>query len=136
MSKTHLNMSQPVINFPGMPVRGVIDLRAYGAGARPTRDRLTGRGAPASVDTHASVASLAPLGEGRVQTLPSDEFLILLSGTLTLESARGVTVINAGRSAVIPAGLSFSWRAAAGTIAIIVACPAAAGTTKDVVMID
>lgn len=136
MPKTHLNMSQPLINFPGMLVRGVIDLRAYGAGARPTRDWLTGRGTPAFADSDASVVSLAPVGEGRVQELPSDEFLILLSGMLTLESARGVTVVNTGRSAVIPAGLSFSWRAAAGTIAIIVACPAAAGNTKDVVLID
>jgi uncharacterized cupin superfamily protein len=119
-----------------MPVRGVIDLRAYGTSAKPTRDWLTGRGTPAFVDNLASVVSLAPVGEGRVQALPSDEFVIVLSGTLTLESARGVTVINTGRSAVIPVGLSFGWRAAEGTIAIIVACPAAAGTATDIVLID
>ena len=136
MSQSHLNMSQPVINVPEMRVRGVIDLRAYAANAAPTRDWLTGRGTPAFVDDNASVVSLAPVGEGRVQGLPCDEFVILLSGTLTIESVRGVTVINTGCSAVLPAGLNFGWRAAAGTIAIIVACPAAAGATEDIVLID
>jgi uncharacterized cupin superfamily protein len=129
-------MSQPVINVPEMRVRGVIDLRAYAANAEPTRDWLTGRGTPAFVDDNASVISLAPVGEGRVQGLPCDEFVILLSGTLTIESVRGVTVINTGCSAVLPAGLNFGWRAAAGTIAIIVACPAVAGATEDIVLID
>jgi len=136
MSQSHLTMSQPVNNVPAMRVRGVIDLRAYAANATPTRDWLTGRGTPAFVDDLASVVSFAPVGEGRVQALPSDEFLIVISGTLTLESKRGVTVINTGRSAVLPAGLSFGWRAAAGTVAIIVACPAAAGTTENIVPID
>jgi uncharacterized cupin superfamily protein len=131
MSQSHLNLSQLQ-----MRVRGVIDLRAYAANAAPTRDWLTGRGTPAFADDHASVIALAPVGEGRVVALPSDEFLILLSGKLTVESARGMTVIDTGRSAVLPAGLSFGWRAAAGTIAIIVACPAAAGTADDVVVID
>ena len=110
-----------------MRVRGVIDLRSYAdAGdAAPTGDWLTGRAPPAFVDDGASVVALVPVGEGRVAALPCDEFLIVLSGALTVESARGMTVINTGRSAVLPAGLSFGWRAAAGTIAIIVACPAA-----------
>jgi uncharacterized cupin superfamily protein len=136
MSQSHLNMSQPVINVPEIRVRGVIDLRAYAANAAPTRDWLTGRGTPAFDDEGASVVSLAPVGEGRVQALPRDEFLIVLWGTLTFDSVRGVTVINAGRSAVLPAGLSFGWRAAAGTIAIIVSCPAAAGSAQDIVLID
>src|SRR5687767_14725649 len=100
MSQAHFNMSQPAINVSDAPVRGVIDLRVYGANSAPTRDWLTGRGTPAFADDHASVVSLAPVGEGRVQALPGDEFVILLAGTLTLESRRGVTVINTGRSAV------------------------------------
>jgi uncharacterized cupin superfamily protein len=136
MFQSHVNMSQPVVSVPEMRVRGVIDLRAYAADAAPTRDWLTGRGKPAFADERANVIALAPVGEGRVEALPSDEFLILLSGTLTVESARGMTVINTGRSAALPAGLSFGWRAAAGTIAIIVACPAAAGAAEDIVPID
>jgi uncharacterized cupin superfamily protein len=136
MSQSHLHESPTIASVPETRVRGVIDLRAYAANATLTRDWLIGRGIPAFVDNLASVASLAPVGEGRVQALPSDEFLIVISGTLTLQSKHGVTVINAGRSAVLPAGLSFGWRAAAGTIAIIVACPTAAGTTEDVVLIE
>lgn len=135
MSHSQLQKSPPVAGVVDR-VRGVIDLRAYAANARPTRDWLTGRGTPAFADERASVVSLVPVGEGRVQGLPSDEFLIVISGTLTIEAERGVTVINTGRSAVLPAGLSFGWRAAEGTIVIIVACPAAAGTTEDVVLID
>jgi uncharacterized cupin superfamily protein len=129
-------MFQPIDNVPETRVRGVIDLRAYASNATPTRDWLTGRGTPAFADDSASVVSLAPVGEGRVQALPSDEFLIVISGTLSIESHRGVTVIDTGRSAVLPAGLSFGWRAAAGTIAIVVACPTAAGSTEDLVPID
>jgi uncharacterized cupin superfamily protein len=136
MSQPHPNLSRPVVSLPQMRVRGVIDLRAYAANAAPAREWLNGRGAPAFADDHASVIALAPVGEGRVVALPNDEFLILLSGELTIESARGVTVINTGRSVVLPAGLSFGWRAAAGTMAIIVACPTAAGTADDIVLID
>lgn len=136
MSQSHLNMPQAPVSVPEMRVRGVIDLRAYAANAAPTRDWLTGRATPAFVDDDASVVSLAPLGEGRVQGLPCDEFVMLLAGTLSIETVRGVTVIDTGRSAVLPAGLNFAWRAAARTLAIVVACPAAAGTTEDVVLID
>jgi uncharacterized cupin superfamily protein len=136
MSQSRLNMSHPVVSFPKMRVRGVVDLRAYAADAAPTRDWLIGRRTPAFVDDRAIVLALAPAGEGRVEALPGDEFLILLSGALTVESARGITVIDTGRSAVLPAGLSFRWRAAAGTIVIIVACPAVAGAAEDIVPID
>jgi len=68
--------------------------------------------------------------------LPGDEFVILLSGELTIDSAGGATVIAAARTAVLPAALSFSWRAAAGTIAIVVTCPATKGAAEDVVPID
>lgn len=136
MSQSQLHKSQAVASVLETPVRGVIDLRAYAASSAPTRDWLTGRAKPAFVDDRASVVALAPVGEGRVHALPGDEFLILLSGTLTLQNERGVTVINTGRSAVLPAGLSFGWRAAAVTTAIIVACPTAAGTAEDIVLID
>lgn len=136
MSQLHLNMSRPVASFPEMGVRGVIDLRAYAVDAAPTGDWLTGRATPAFADDRATVVAFAPVGEGRVEALPNDEFLILLSGTLTVERARGVTVITTGRCAVLPAGLSFGWRAPAGTIAIVVTCPAAAGAAEDIVPID
>ena len=63
--------------------------------------------------------------------------MIRRSGTLTIESVRGVTVINTGCSAVLPAGLNFGPRAAAGTIAIIVAWSSRGGRPpEDIVLID
>ena len=117
-------------------VRGVIDLRAYAASVAPTRDWLVGRATAAFADDAASVVAIAPEGTGRVSALPADEFVIVLSGKLTLETARGGAVINTGRSVVLPAGLGFTWRAAAGTVAAIVACPSASGTVSEVVLID
>jgi uncharacterized cupin superfamily protein len=136
MSQPHLNTSRPAVSFPRVGVRAVIDLRAYAADAAPTDDWLTGRATPAFADDRARVAAFAPVGEGRVDALLGDEFLIVLSGTVAIESARGTTVIRTGQSAVLPAGLSFGWRAEAGTIAIAVTCPAVTGAAGDAVRID
>ena len=130
MSQPHLNMSRPVVSFPRCGYAGSSISAPTPPNAAPTGDWLTGRATPAFVDDRASVVAFAPVGEGRVEALPGDEFLILLSGTLTVESARGVTVINTGRSAVLPAGLSFGWRAAAGTIAIVVALSSGGGRRR------
>jgi len=116
--------------------KGVIDIRAYAAHAAPTRDWLAGRAAPAFADDAATVVAIAPFGEGRVAALPSDEFVIVLAGAIDLETARGVTRVGVNRSVVLPAGLAFGWRASAGTVAVIVACPAASGTASDAVAID
>lgn len=117
------------------PVRGVIDLRAYATRAAAARDWLAGRAAPAFADDEAAVVAIAPAGQGRVAALPGDEFVIVLSGEVTFETARTVT-IKAGRSVVLPAGLGFEWRAAAGTVAVIVACPSSSGTAAELVPID
>jgi uncharacterized cupin superfamily protein len=118
------------------PVRGVIDLRAYATRVAATRDWLAGRAAPAFADDAAAVVAIAPAGKGQVAALPADQFVIVLSGEITFETARGTTVINAGRSAVLPAGLGFDWRAASGTVAVIVTCPSSSGTASDPVAID
>lgn len=136
MSQPQLNVSLPVASVPEMGVSGVIDLRAYAADAVPTDDWLAGRATPAFVDDGASVVAFAPAGEARVEALPGDEFLILLSGTVKVESGCGTTVITTGRSAVLPAGSSFGWRAAAGTLAIVVTCKAVAGAAEELVPIN
>lgn len=111
-------------------------MRAHAAGAAPTRDWLTGRSAPAFADDAAAVTAIAPVGEGRVAALRSDEFVIVLSGEIGLETSAGASVVQAGRSVVLPSGLGFAWRAAAGTVAVIVACPGAYNTAPAVVPID
>lgn len=117
-------------------VRGVIDLRAYATRVAPTRDWLAGRATPAFADAAAAVVAIAPVGEGRVSALQADEFVIVLSGELTLETSGGGAVIKAGQSIVLPCGLGFAWRAGAGTVAVIVSCPAASGTAVDIVRVD
>ena len=117
-------------------VRGVIDIRAYAARVAPTRDWLAGRAAPAFADDAATVTAIAPVGGGRVAALRSDELVLVLSGEIEIETARGVVTIRTGRSAVLPSGLGFAWRAAAGTVGVIVSCPSARGTATAVVQID
>lgn len=118
------------------PVRGIINLRAHAEGLAPTRDWLAGRGVPAFADEAAVVAPIAPLGEGRVAGLRADEFVVVLSGELRFESAGKSTGVPQGRSIVLPSGSSFAWSAPAGTLAVIVACPAKSGTADAFVPID
>jgi len=117
-------------------VRGVIDIRAYAARVAPTRDWLAGRAAPAFADDAATVTAIAPVGGGRVAALRSDELVLVLSGEIEIETARGVVTIRTGRSAVLPSGLGFAWRAAAGTVGVIVSCPSASGTATAIVQVD
>lgn len=117
-------------------VRGVFDLRAYAAGIAATRDWLSGRPTPAFADEGTVVTAIAPVGEGRVASLPADEFVIVIAGELTLESARTSATVTSGRSVVLPSGVAFRWRAAAGTVAVILACPAGPAASPDLVVID
>jgi len=117
-------------------VRGIIDLRAYAERVAVTRDWSAGRAAPAFADDAATVSAIAPVGEGQVAARPCDEFVIVLAGEIELETAGGITRAGANRSVVLPAGLRFAWRAEAGTVAVIVACPAASGTASEPVAID
>lgn len=114
----------------GNSVKGIVDLRAYAAAAKSTTEWLTGRAAPAFADAGTVVAALAPVGTGRVAALATDEFVVVLVGEIAIRAGGRETNIGAGRSAVLPAGTSFEWQAAAGTLAIVMACPlgGAAGT--------
>jgi len=123
-------------NTGATAVHGIIDLRAYARSASPARDWIAGRASPVFADDGASVAAIAPVGEGRVAALAADEFVIVLSGELRIETARRASVVEAGDSIVLPSGSSFGWRAAAGTLAVIVACPGASGSAQDLAPID
>ena len=116
--------------------RGVIDLRSYAARPKPAADWLSGRMAPAFADADAVVTAIAPSGHGGVSSLPTDEFLIVLSGSLTMRHEGGSTPVPTGRSAVLPAGTSFEWTASPSTVVVIVACPAVSGAVAAVVPIN
>ena len=118
------------------PAHGVIDLKAYAAGAVPSDDWLAGRANPAFADPGAVVTALAPQGAGTVLALPADEFVIVLSGSLSIVGTQGSMPLPAGRSAVLSAGLQFSWTAVAGTVVVLVTAPGPAGHPARMVPID
>lgn len=117
------------------PVRGVIDMRAHAKSAPQTHDWMAGR-VLAFSDSATSVASIALAGDGEAGPLRADEFVVLLSGELLIQAAGRDTVVGAGHSVVLPTGMSFRWSASAGTLAVIVACPATCGTVEVVVPVD
>jgi uncharacterized cupin superfamily protein len=118
-------------------VGAVVDLRGYAAGTSPSSDWVHGRASPAFSDVAASVAALAPVGEGHVETLAADEFALVIAGRLEIDAPAGRLVLETSRSGVTPAGTSFHWRAAEGTLVIIATVPAAmAGEPDGPVPID
>ena len=117
-------------------VNRVIDLRDYAASARTTNDWLTGRAEPVFSDHGALVTAFAPNGGGRVTSMPTDEFVMAVSGEIAFRGSGGTAIIGAGRSAVLPAGLSFEWHASGATTAVVMACPTTSVRAMDVVSID
>ncbi|MEO8721966.1 MAG: cupin domain-containing protein [Sphingobium sp.] len=104
-------------------VAAVLDMRAYAAGTAPSNDWFEGRATPAFSDAKAQVAAFALRGEGRVDTLPTDEFVLVLKGSLEIESDAGLLKIEPDNSAVLPVGTSFAWRASEDLLAIVYTAP-------------
>ncbi|KQM66766.1 MULTISPECIES: cupin domain-containing protein [unclassified Sphingomonas] len=99
-----------------------IDLRAFvadpEAGVRSTeagdpwfsaRRMVTAPGGPVAI------GALALSGSGQVDTLPGDEFVFVVDGTLTI----GDLTLGRDRSAMLPGGISFAWAAAADTQVVV-----------------
>ncbi|KQM43384.1 MULTISPECIES: cupin domain-containing protein [unclassified Sphingomonas] len=102
-----------------------IDLRAFVADAEAgvassetgdawfsTRRMATPPGGPVSV------GALVLSGEGHVDALPGDEFVFVVDGTLTI----GDLTLGRDASAMLPGGIGFDWRAAAGTQVVVMRC--------------
>jgi uncharacterized cupin superfamily protein len=118
-------------------VGAVVDMRAYAAGTAPSVDWFEGRAEPAFADGLVQVASFALRGEGRINALPSDEAVLVLSGRLEIESDAGNLVIEAENCGVLPVGTSFAWRASDDLLAIVYAAATdAPGSTSSPVLID
>ncbi|GAA0337514.1 hypothetical protein GCM10009087_54930 [Sphingomonas oligophenolica] len=116
-------------------VRSFVDLRAFATAASIPSDD----GADAWLSARAElelpagpvqVAALALTGEGRIERLAADEFVIVLEGTVSFESEGARLTAAAGRSVVLPSGLSFTWSAAMGTRAIVMRCTGAPGALQ------
>jgi uncharacterized cupin superfamily protein len=104
-------------------VAAVFDMRAYAAGTASSTDWLEGRKAPAFSDEAARVASFALRGEGKVVSLPTDEFVLVLGGKLEIQSDHGVLALGPDDCAAIPFGTDFHWRASDDMLAIVYAAP-------------
>jgi uncharacterized cupin superfamily protein len=104
-------------------VGAVIDMREYAAGTAPSNDWLEGRGKPAFADAKAQVAAFALRGEGQVDALPTDEFVLVLTGRLEIESDAGTLAVGPDDGAALPFGTSFRWRASDDLLAIVYAAP-------------
>lgn len=122
---------------PQQKVSAVVDMRAYAAGTAAAGDWFSGRACPAFADEAAEVASFALRGEGRVASLPTDEFVLVLAGKLEIESDHGVLVLGPDDSASIPFGTTFIWRASDDMLAVVYAAPThRPGNTTVPLMID
>lgn len=118
-------------------VGAVVDVRKYAAGTKPSSDWLTGRATPAFADDAAQVAAVALRGSGRVEALPTDEFVLVLEGRLDISDVNGTLTIDAGTGAALPVGCGFDWRASDDLLAMIYSAPAAQpGTATAPLAID
>ena len=114
-------------------VRSFVDLRAFAATARVAgADYADARAALPLPAGPVTVDVLRLDGGAGTLTLDGDEFVIVLSGSLTLD----VATLDAGDSAVVPAGAAFHWRAGPGTVAIAMRCTSGPAGAGAVVPID
>ena len=121
-------------------VRSFVDLRAFAAAASiPSHASgdawLSARAELELPAGPVKVAALALAGEGRVERLAADEFVIVLDGAVSFESDTARVTAAAGRSVVLPGGLSFTWSAEPDTHAIVMRCTGAPGA-QGIVPID
>lgn len=123
-------------------VFGFIDLRAFAASALAdgaasgtwTDGRKALDLAPGPVTL--SALRLAP-GEGQSPAQAGDEFVLVLSGSLTLVAGGTAVTLGADDSAVVPRGQALSWSAPSGASLLIMGCAEEGGPGADrVVAID
>lgn len=105
---------------PAVETRSFRDLRAFAANATIPADAhgdpfLASRAALDLPQGPISISLvLLPQGRGRIEALPDDEFLILLDGALTLETADSTTPLVDNQSAAITKGTGFTWSSREG----------------------
>jgi len=119
-----------------------IDLRAFAASALADGTAsdawMHGRKA---LDLAPGPVTLSALrlsaGQGQSPAQGADEFVLVLSGNLTLVAGGTAVTLGADDSAVVPRGQALSWSAPAGVTLLIMACAEEGGPGADrVVAID
>ncbi len=118
-------------------VRSFVDLRAFAAEGDPAAgDYLTARRALPLADGPVTVDLVAPEGSGEIAALPGDEFVIVLSGALSVRNHAGAVSLGTDQSGVIPGGVAFRWTAAPGTRAIAMRCTSGPASGDAPLLID
>lgn len=118
-------------------VDAVIDMRAFASRAEPSSDWLQGRTDPAFADAKVQVSAFALRGQGEVEALQADEFVLVLAGRLEIESEAGTLAIEADDGVAIPFRTGFRWRASDDLLAIVYAATTdAPGNPGVPIMID
>lgn len=142
--QTTLNQN-PGSSHPAAAVRSFIDLRQFAADPRRGKPAADAQGdafltARRELDLQPGPVSLGVLtldgSQGRVDGLPGDEFIILLSGTLSLDTGEARLTLEANQSAVIPRGCGFDWRAGAETSLVFMRYAAATSGETSPLAID
>lgn len=125
------------LNAGETAVGAVMDIRAYAAGTPASTDWLEGRAAPAFADDKAVVSSFALRGTGQVSALPSDEFVLVLQGSLEIAAEDATLTLGADDCCALPFGCSFGWTASDDLLAVVYSAPTdRAGNRTNPVMID
>lgn len=117
-------------------VPSFIDLRAFAAASLPAGATggswLDGRVdlplAPGPVTL--SALRLAP-GRGEVAALAGDEFVLVLTGSLTLAAGGASVTLGPDGSALVPRGLALTWSAPDGATALVMRSAEAGGAGAD-----
>lgn len=118
-------------------VGAVMDIRGYAPVAKPSADWLDGRAAPAFADDKAVVSAFALRGTGQVSTLPADEFVLVLHGSLEIAAEDATLSLGADECCALPFGCSFGWTASDDMLAVVYSAPTdRAGNRTTPVMID
>lgn len=114
-----------------MSVRSFVDLRAFAAQVGAADD-LLGGDTLALPEGPVTITAARVTGGGRVAAMPADQFVIVLSGALTIDGG----TLAATRSVVLPAGIAFEWHAQGETLIVAMRCSSGAAGADRPVAID
>lgn len=114
-----------------MSVRSFVDLRAFAAQAGRSDELLDGTALPCA-DGPVTITAARVTGGGRVAAMPADQFVIVLSGTLTIDGEP----LAPTSSIVLPAGIPVDWQAGSDTLIVAMRCTSGPAGADRPVAID
>lgn len=147
LSKAGVSDVQRPVALPSSP-RSFIDLKAFASqasqgiapppSASQGHDRFEASRRFLDLPRGAVSAGVITLAQdrGAVSFQPADDFLIVSEGAITFTQGERALTLNAGSSAVIPQGATFSWSTQAPVSVIFMRYQSGGGTDGAIVPID